>query len=169
MHIHPEQFAHQYCNIGRARKSERAISYIFFVLTKQDLDCSIDHSQIEMPGYNLENIEIEMEGGGLGIYLRNVTAYTNRTNLIPDNSEAICLEIKKPKMKPLLISKQYRPPNSKVHFFNDSETFLSKVDDDNKEIAGDFNCDLSKNNCNSNTNQLRDLIDVYQLQQLIDK
>jgi hypothetical protein len=55
-------------------------------------------------------------GGGAAIYLRNVIPYTNRVDLIPVNAEAICLEIKKPKAKPVLISTWYCPPGSNMEF-----------------------------------------------------
>ena len=48
----------------------------------------------------------------------------------------------------------------------------SEVDDENKEIiiAGDFNCDLLKKDCvNPSIKKMKDLIDIYQLQQYIDK
>ena len=80
-----------------------------FCLSETRLDCSI---QVEIPGYNLvrkDRIKLESQWRGVAIYLRNIVPYTNRVDLIPDASEAICLEIKKPKMKPLLISTWYRP------------------------------------------------------------
>ena len=46
------------------------------------------------------------------------------------------------------------------------------MDDENKEIiiAGDFNCDLLKKDCVSpSIKKMKDLIDIYQLQQHIDK
>jgi hypothetical protein len=45
-------------------------------------------------------------GGGVAIYVRSVIPYINRTELSPDTctAEAICLEIRKPKRKPLLVS-----------------------------------------------------------------
>ena len=46
------------------------------------------------------------------------------------------------------------------------------MDDENKEIiiAGDFNCDLLKKDCaNPSIKKMKDLINIYQLQQHIDK
>ena len=91
--------------------------------------------------------------------------------LIPDIAEAICLEIKKEEIKQqlLIISTWYRPPSSKMQFFNVFETFLSSTKSENKEpvITGDFNCDSLKSDVNSNISQLRDLINIYQQQQRI--
>ncbi len=37
-------------------------------------------------------------------------------------------------------------------------------------ITGDFNCDLQKKDCvNANIKKMKDIIDIYQLQQHIDK
>ena len=105
-------------------------------------------------------------------HIRDVIPYTNRADLIPVNAEAICLEVKKPKAKPVLISTWYRPPGSNMEFFNDFENFIKVIDNENKEIiiTGDFNCDmLDSNYRNNNSKRLDDLLDIYQLQQHIDK
>ena len=77
-------------------------------------------------------------GGGGGNLL--TIPYIDRADLIPDVAEAICLEIKKQKMKPLLVSAWYRPPSSKMQFFDEFETFLNNAENENKElvITGDF-------------------------------
>ena len=72
----------------------------------------------------------------------------------------------------LLVSTWYRPPDSNIVFLQYFEEFLRKMDDENKEItiAGDFNCDLLKKDCVSRSiKKMKDLIDIYQLQQHIDK
>ena len=59
-----------------------------------------------------------------------------------------------------------------MQFFDEFvKTFLNNAENENKElvITGDFNCDLLKSDANSNIRQLRDLIDLYQLQQHIDQ
>ena len=48
-------------------------------------------------------------GGGVAIYIRSCIPYIIRTDLNTDNAEAVCLEIRKPKVKPLLVSTWYRP------------------------------------------------------------
>ena len=86
-----------------------------------------------------------------------------------DNLELICIEIKKLKSKPLLITTWYRPPNSSIELFSDFENFLELLEDENKEIiiTGDLNCNLLEQNKNLPTSKLLDLVDVYQLQQHI--
>ena len=140
-------------------------------LNETRLDCSIDNSEVGIPGYDLARKDRNRNGGGVAIYLRDTISYIDSTDLIPDVAEAICLEIKKQKMKTLLISTWYRPPSSKMQFFDEFETFLNNAEKENKElvITGDFNCDLFKSEANSNIRQLRDLIDLYQLHQHIDQ
>ncbi len=94
----------------------------------------------------LEEIGIEMggRGGGVAIYVRSTIPYTERNDLLVSNVEALCLEIRKPKSKALLMSTWYRPPSANIElldFFND---FLRKADDENKDIVitGDFNCNF---------------------------
>ena len=111
-------------------------------------------------------------GGGIAIYIRNVIPYSERNSLIPDNVEAICLEIKKPNTKPILISTWYRPPNSNTELLDRFELFLQNIDNENKEtiITGDFNLDLlPKENKGSSTRWFLELLTTYQLQQIIDK
>ncbi len=59
-----------------------------------------------------------------------------------------------------------------MEFFNEFETFLKMIDNQNEEIliTGDFNCDLLKSDCHRrNIKQPKELIDIYQLQQHIDR
>ncbi len=83
-------------------------------------------------------------GGGVAIYIRDIIPYSERNSLIPDNIEAICLEIKKPYTKPILISTWYRPANSNTKWLDGFEFFLQNVNNENIEtvITGDFNIDL---------------------------
>ena len=84
----------------------------------------------------------------------------------------MCLEVRKLKIKPVLVSTWYRPPDSNIELLECFEKMLQKTDDENKEmiITGDFNCDLLKKDCvNANIKKMKDLIDIYQLQQHIDK
>ena len=70
-----------------------------------------------------------------------------RDDLIPTDTdiEAICLEINKPKNKPMLVSTWYLPPDSiSIELFDKFENYLQKADDENQEliITGDLNCNL---------------------------
>jgi hypothetical protein len=133
------------------------------------LDESIHDSQVKLPGYEIIRRDRNRMGGGVAIYIRNCIPYIIRTDFNPENAEAVCLEIKKPKVKPLLVSTWYCPPNANCKFFIHFENFLKKIDNENSEIVitGDFNCDLLKTADYNNPNRLNDLFYIYQLQQHI--
>lgn len=52
--------------------------FIIFCLNETGLDWSIDNSEVEIPGYNLVRKDRNWNGGGVGIYLRNVIPHENR-------------------------------------------------------------------------------------------
>ena len=115
------------------------------------LDNSISSTEVEISGYEIVRRD---------------------RNLISENVEALCLEIRKPKTKPVLVATWYRPPDLNIELLECFEKFLKKIDDENKEItiSGDFNCDLLKKDCvNSSIKKMKDLIDIYQLQQHVKK
>ena len=133
------------------------------------LDDSVLNGEVEIPGYDIVRRDRNRNGGGVAIYIRNNIPFTIRKDLMPDNLELLCVELKKPKSKPLLISTWYRPPNSSCELLNDFEKFLKQLDDENKEIiiTGDFNCNLLEQSKSLPTSKLVDLIDIFQLQQHI--
>ena len=137
-------------------------------LNETRLDDSVLNGEVEIPGYDIVRRDRNRNGGGVAIYIRNNIPFTIRKDLMPDNLELLCVELKKPKSKPLLISTWYRPPNSSCELLNDFEQFL-KLDDENKEIiiTGDFNCNLLEQSKSLPTSKLVDLIDIFQLQQHI--
>ena len=102
------------------------------------------------------------------MYLRKNIPYSNREDLAVENIELICIEVKKPKSKPLLIATWYGPPNSSIELFSDSYLVML-VDDGNKEIiiTGDRNCNLLEQTRSQVTSRLLDVMDIFQLQQHI--
>ena len=54
--------------------------------------------------------------------------------------QILTVEIKKPKSKPFLVTTWYRPPDSKVEIFDKFESYLLKLDQEDKEsiIMGDI-------------------------------
>lgn len=83
----------------------------------------------------------------------------------------ITIEIKKPHSDPFLITTWYRPPKSPVELFDKFEEILIKLDSSNKEyyILGDLNCDLISSKIGFHTTKLVNLLDNYQLMQLIEQ
>ncbi|CAB4006694.1 RNA-directed DNA polymerase from transposon BS, partial [Paramuricea clavata] len=135
-------------------------------LNKTRLDSSVLNGEIEIPGYDIVRRDRNRSGGGVAMYIRSNIPYTIRKDLFPGNLELICIEIKKFKSKPQLITTWYRPPNSSVELFSEFENFLKLLEDENKEIiiTGDLNCNILEQNKSLPTSKLVDLIDIYQLQ-----
>ena len=71
--------------------------------------------------------------------------------------------------QPILILTWYRPPDSNARAFDLFEEFLQKAEIENKKliILGDLNCDFPPHTKNSNAKKLIELLDGYQLKQLI--
>ena len=82
---------------------------------------------------------------------------------------------RKPKNKPILVSTWYRPPDSNIVLLKCLEESIRRIDGENKEIiiARDVElinaCLLNVDYVNPSIKKMKDLIDLYQLQQHIDK
>jgi exonuclease III len=98
------------------------------------LDNSISSAEVEICGYEIVRRDRNRNGGGVAIYLCNNIPYVEQSDLIPENVEALCLEIRKPKSKPVLVSTWYRPPDSNIELLEWFEKYLKKSGDENKEI-----------------------------------
>ena len=89
---------------------------------------------------------------------------------VPDTIEAVCIEITKPKAKPILLTTVYRPPNSTVEFMDVLENYINLLDEQEKEliVTGDLNCNLSSSPLQSHfMRRLKDIFQLFQLNQLI--
>ena len=91
------------------------------------------------------------------------------SSFVPENIEAVCLEIIKPKTQPILITTVYRPPSSNTNFMDDLENYLHVLDGQNKELilTGDLNCDLSLSVLQSHSRRLMDILELFQMKQVI--
>ena len=63
----------------------------------------------------------------------------------------------------------YRPPNSRSQIFNEIEILVKHLDSEEKEfvILSDLNCDLSSRPLYQQSENLLQMINLYQLYQLI--
>ena len=52
------------------------------------------------------------------IHIRDILDVRDKSMFVPENIEAVCLEITKPKSKPILVTTVYRPPSSNVDFMH---------------------------------------------------
>ena len=105
------------------------------------LDTEIEDGTVEIPGYDIIRKDKNRSGGGVAIYVRDIP-YIKRDDLFGQGLEAVCLEIKKAKCKPFLVTTWYRPPNSPVEIFDKFENFLQLAENENIDliITGDLNC-----------------------------
>ena len=94
----------------------------------------------------------------------------SRSDLIPEELEAICIEVRQAKSKPILIASVYRPPISAlVDVFDKIEILMQYLDQEHKQIIilGDSNCDLlSLTIVNHHTRKFLDLTEVFQFDQV---
>ena len=92
------------------------MNFDILCINETRLDKAIKNSEIGLQGYDLTRRDRNRNGGGVAIYVRNNISYMERSALVPENVEALCIEVRKPNAKPILISTWYRPPNSNLRF-----------------------------------------------------
>ncbi len=107
--------------------------------------------------------------GGVAIYIRDTLMFSRREDLEIDDVECIWVEIKCKQRQPVLISSIYRPPSSSVEFMGKLSDILNKASCECKEIitTGDFNCDVSEEYDNMQSNQIISCFSLFQMAQLI--
>ena len=67
------------------------------------LDDTINDGLIHLNGYDILRKDRNRMGGGVAIYFRDNINTMNRNELVPDSLEALCVEVRKPKSKPIVI------------------------------------------------------------------
>ena len=144
-------------------------SFDILSVNETRLDEHIIDSIVNINGYSIVRNDRNRDGGGVAIYYRNCTNTVLRYDLIPEDLEAICIEVKQAKSKPILIASVYRPPNTSTEIFEKIEILMQNLDQENKEviILGDFNCDLLSSTISNHTRKFLDLIEVFQFDQAI--
>ena len=125
--------------------------------------------EMNIPGYQLFRKDRSRNGGAVTFYVRNVFNVVNKMHLVSNELEAVCIEIVKPKSKPVQIVSIFRAPNSGSEFTNNFEGFLNDLDNKKKEriLIGDLNCDLLSNASYAYTDRLIEILNSYQLEQMI--
>ena len=80
------------------------------------------------------------------IYVRKSISFDKRSDLVPENLEAVCIEVPvtKPNSRPFIVSSFYKPPSAPVEIFNSIERMIGQIDNEDKEtyILGNLNCNL---------------------------
>jgi exonuclease III len=62
------------------------------------LDETISTDTVSIPGYDMVAKNRNRQGGGVAIYYRSILNVFSRDDLVPEDVEAVCLEIIKPKV-----------------------------------------------------------------------
>ena len=139
-----------------------------FAVSESWLDSSISDAEMSIHNYNLERKDRNITGGGVACYIRSNMRHLRRSDLECEELEVMWLEIKITNSKPWFIGIMYRPPNSKLDFFQKLEDNLERVLDISRNVTliGDFNCNVSSKNPLSD--KIKSLCVDLQLQQLID-
>jgi endonuclease/exonuclease/phosphatase family metal-dependent hydrolase len=122
--------------------SDKNIDLIAFNETRLDLNISDGLIHI----YRYEVVRKDRSGNGrwvICIYLRSSINYKIRSDQIPPEFEAVCLEITKPQSRPFIVITKYLLLLT-AEFFDHLEKLIKQIDDENKEmyILGDLNCNL---------------------------
>ncbi|EDO27520.1 predicted protein [Nematostella vectensis] len=135
------------------------------------LDDTYTDAELKIHGYDISRKDRNRDGGGVCVYIRSSINCVNRKEIVPEDVEAVCLEIRKPNSRPFIVSVVYRP-ESPIEYFNRFEELIKAVDDEDKEhvILGDLNCCLLKKKVFDNkTKKLKSIYEAYQLSQLINE
>ena len=103
-------------------------------INESRLDETITNDAVGIAGYSLFRNDRYRLGGGVAVYVRNVLNVNERSSLVPLSLEAICVEVFKPKTKPILLTAIYRPPDSKIEYTDTLENYLSQLDRECSEL-----------------------------------
>jgi hypothetical protein len=104
-------------------------------LNETRLDSSISDDLMSIEGYDILRSERKRNGGGVCVYVRCHVNYENRPDLIPNDLETVCLEMKQASSKSVIFSSVYRSPNTTVETFSKIERLIQLVDNENKEVV----------------------------------
>ena len=145
-------------------------NFDILALNETRLDHSIPDDLVNIPNYDIIRNDRNRNGGGVCIYVGNTISYRNLSHTIPDNLEAVVVEIRKPNSRPFIVSTIYRPPNSTVDIFGKIGYFISKFDCEHNEfyLLGDLNCNMLDTSSHV-TKKLNLLLESYQLYQMINQ
>ena len=144
-------------------------------INETKLDNLVLNREISLAGFEPVREDRDVNGsygGGVCIYLRNNLNFKPRKDLTNNKLECLFVEIHYPRSKPFLIGTWYRPPSSPAEVYIAFEKLIDKIDAEDKELylLGDLNSDLLPSNApNHNSKKLLNILDVYELSQLINE
>ena len=129
------------------------------------LDSTFNDSEIGIEGYTIVRRDRFRLGGGVAIYIRNSINFIIRHDLSDSVLEFLCVEIRKPKVKPFLVSTWYRPPGTTIDLFDKFEVLLNRIEATGLE--SDFNCNMISRPFDNPTKHLIELCEASLYTQLV--
>ncbi|MEW8542639.1 MAG: reverse transcriptase family protein, partial [Candidatus Thiodiazotropha sp.] len=144
-------------------------AYDVMIFTESWLNQSVSNDSISIEHFHepLRYDRNDRIGGGVTVYIRNTISFKRRYDLEIPNLEAVWVEISL-RCKTILIGGFYRPPNSPIEYFNRiTESFDRAYNTNINDIVilGDFNYNMQS----TNNNKIHDLMQHYNLKQLIQE
>ena len=129
------------------------------------------HGEVKIYGCNLIRKDRTRKGGGVCIFLQSSINYQNRSDLVPNDLEGVCLKIFKPNSRSFGIASIYRPPDCSSDFFTNFESMTRAIDNEDKElhILDDLNYIMLKHNLHQPTKTLKSIYEMYQLYETIEE
>ena len=128
---------------------------------------------------NVEDLQIEnyhtifrkdrdRHDGGVAIYASDSIKLKKQEDL-KTKIESITVELDIRFAKPILITTVYRPPDNLVEIFDQLESHLSRLDNENKEsiFAGHMNCNLL-NSQDNDTKHAKSIYNTLGYKQLVE-
>ena len=104
-------------HVDELRISEPFPHFDLLALNETRLDSAISNDIVKIRGYDIVRNDRSRKGGGVCIYLRSTINFTIRNDLVPNDIEAVCVEISRPNSRNFIVVSVYRPPSSAPEFF----------------------------------------------------
>ena len=130
------------------------------------------YSDVYVQGYDIVRHDRNRSGGGMYIYVRKSINFVKRSVLVPENLEAVFIEVTKPNSRPFIVSSIYKPASAPVEISNSMERMIGQIDNEGKEtyILCNLNCNLLDQTSRDNdAKRLLRILEIYQPTQLITK
>lgn len=142
-------------------------------LSETWLNSTWSDNELHIDGYNIirRDHDDSQRGGGTAIYYSTKFMARQRSDLSIPDIETVWLELTLPNRKKTPICSLYKPPiNANFDAFKASlDNVLDQSASEGVEtlILGDFNCDMLSKRCPRISKELMQLLNMYQLNQLI--
>ena len=139
-------------------------------INEAKLDDLILDNELRIYGYQvIIRKDRNRHGGGVAFYVKDGLEF-NHIELDLPNLKLITIRLAIPRVKPILVTTGYRPPDSEVKLFDDFEEILRSLDVESHKsiIMGDMNCDYLKPD-NNNTKHTKRIFHTYGYTQMISE